>query len=214
RPCCLTQRASFPAAVVLPAPCSPASRRTVGGFDAYVMRRFSPPRVLTSSSWTILMTCWAGLRLLERSSPMACSLMRATTPLTTRKLTSASSRAKRISRRTSSTSFSPSRPRLRSRLKMVSKRSESASNIGEVRLRQVLVFDGGHSHHGWWRPSGTLQFEQVGGDQVGRVAQMAEHEALTHAGDGPAGGHGFRSFEALRRAHQAVVLGALRLGEA
>ena len=31
--------------------------------------RVSPPRVAISSSWTILMTCWAGLRLADRSAP-------------------------------------------------------------------------------------------------------------------------------------------------
>ena len=34
---------------------------TVGGCLANCSRRVSPPRIATSSSLTILMTCWAGL---------------------------------------------------------------------------------------------------------------------------------------------------------
>ena len=134
RPCCLNQRASLAAAVVLPEPCRPASSTTVGGLEAYVTRRVSLPRTPTSSSWTIFMTCWAGVRLLESSAPTQRSRMRATKRLTTTKLTSASRRARRISRRTSSTSASPRRPRLRRRPKMPSKRSESDSNMRPTRL--------------------------------------------------------------------------------
>src|SRR5215467_13975639 len=57
------------------------------------------PRILTSSSLTILMTCWEGERAVSTSSPMAFSLMFSMSCLTTRKLTSASSSATRISRR-------------------------------------------------------------------------------------------------------------------
>ena len=56
----LSQSASLPASVVLPEPCRPASMITVGGFLANVSRRVSPPRIATSSSLTILMTCCAG----------------------------------------------------------------------------------------------------------------------------------------------------------
>ena len=42
---------------------------TVGGFLANWMRRVSPPRMPTSSSLTILMTCWAGL-----SAPLTSAL--------------------------------------------------------------------------------------------------------------------------------------------
>ena len=47
---------------------------TVGGFLAKRSRRVSPPRIATSSSWTILMICWAGLSAWETSAPRARSL--------------------------------------------------------------------------------------------------------------------------------------------
>ena len=47
------------------------------------MRKVSPPRVAVSSSLTILMTCWAGLRALLSSSPTHRSRMRPTRLLTT-----------------------------------------------------------------------------------------------------------------------------------
>src|SRR5258706_5184724 len=75
------------------------------------------------------MTCWAGDRLLDSSAPAACSLIRPMKLLTILKLTSASRRARRISRAISSTSFSPRRPLPRMRVKIASNRSESESNI-------------------------------------------------------------------------------------
>src|SRR6266508_915993 len=102
------------------------------------MRSVSPPRVLTSSSWTILMTCWAGLRDLDSSAPTARSLILATKLRTTLKLTSASSRATRISRSTSSTPASLSRPLPRRRRKMPTNRSERASNMRPVMLSAPL----------------------------------------------------------------------------
>ena len=58
-----SQRASLPAVVVLPAPCRPAIITMVGGFGDMVKRVVWPPKSETSSSFTILMTCWAGVRL-------------------------------------------------------------------------------------------------------------------------------------------------------
>src|SRR5262245_32576077 len=130
RPWLLSWRASFPAAVVFPEPWRPASMTTVGGFGLISSLPVVPPRVVTSSSCTLLMTCCAGLRLFWTSAPLARSFTRAMKPLTTLTLTSASSRARRISRATSSTSFSDRRPRPRRRVKMPSKRSDRASNIG------------------------------------------------------------------------------------
>ena len=49
---------------------------TVGGFLAKRSRRVSPPRIATSSSLTILMTCWAGFSAWETSAPSARSLTR------------------------------------------------------------------------------------------------------------------------------------------
>src|SRR5579863_3595029 len=67
-PCAFSQRASFAASVVLPEPCRPASMITVGGFLANRSLRASPPRIATSSSLTILMTCWTGVSAAETSS--------------------------------------------------------------------------------------------------------------------------------------------------
>src|SRR5581483_752663 len=158
------------------------------------------------------MTCWAGLRLLERSSPTHFSLMREMTPLTTLKLTSASRRASRISRRTSSTSFSPRRPRLRRRLKMVSKRSESASNIEEVRLRQVPVLYGGHGEDRG-RTAAAVELEQVGGHEIGRRADVAEHEPEAHTGDRAAVGHLPGPDQPLAHANEPVGVGPDRSSE-
>ena len=63
-----------------------------------------------SSSLTILMTCWAGFRAPETSSPLARSLTRSMNCLTTGSATSASSRAMRISRAVASISAAVSRP--------------------------------------------------------------------------------------------------------
>src|SRR5665213_3082991 len=130
RPCCLNQRASLADAVVLPEPWSPASRMTVGGRLAYRIWRVSPPRMATSSSLTILMTCWPGLKLWESSSPTHRSRSAVVNLRTTPISTSASRRAVRISRSTSSTSASVRRPRPRSRVRMPSNRSVRLSNMG------------------------------------------------------------------------------------
>src|SRR5882762_10248646 len=73
----------------------------------------------------------------------------------TRTLTSASSSATRSSRATSSISLSVSRPRLRSFLKMPSKRSASDSNTG-ARLGAVSVEEGGGERLG-------DELDQIGG---------------------------------------------------
>ena len=76
RPCDLNHSASLPVAVVLPEPCRPAMRMTVGGFGAYWIFSVSPPRMRISSSWTALTTCWPGSSACERVAPIACSRMR------------------------------------------------------------------------------------------------------------------------------------------
>src|SRR5262245_48810653 len=93
------------------------------------MRIASPPSASTSASLTSLTTCWAGFRASWIRAPIARSRMRSSIVLTTTKLTSASSNAKRISRRTSSTSDSRSVPLLRNLAKMPSNRSDSDSNM-------------------------------------------------------------------------------------
>ena len=76
-PCSLSHSASLPASVVLPEPCRPASMITVGGTLANRSRLASPPRISTSSSCTILMTCCAGLSACDTSAPLARSFTRA-----------------------------------------------------------------------------------------------------------------------------------------
>ena len=109
-PCSFSHSASLPASVVLPEPCRPASMITVGGFLANRSRRVSPPRIVTSSSCTILMTCCAGFSACETSAPAARSLTRAMNCRTTGSATSASSRAMRISRAVASMSAGTAAP--------------------------------------------------------------------------------------------------------
>ncbi len=132
-PCPFSHSASLAASVVLPDPCRPASMMTVGGTFANRSRLVSPPRMPTSSSCTILMTCCAGFSAAETSSPLARSLTRAMNCLTTGSATSASSRAMRISRVVASMSAADSRPRPRSAENTCVSRSDRVSNT-ETRL--------------------------------------------------------------------------------
>ena len=70
------QRASLAQAVVLPEPCRPAIRITVGPAEAKARSRPAPPISAVSSSLTILTTCWPGLRLSSTSAPEAALLDR------------------------------------------------------------------------------------------------------------------------------------------
>ena len=128
---------AWPASVVLPAPWRPASMITVGGSwrtAAGGSRRRGSP---TSSSLTILTTCWAGFSAWLTSSPRARSLTAATKSLTTGSATSASSSAIRISRAVASMSASESRPLPRRFLKVV---GEAVGECGEqVGPRQSYV---------------------------------------------------------------------------
>ena len=67
----LSQAASLPAVVVLPEPCRPAIRMTVGGCEANLKRAVSLPSRAISSSRTILMTCSEGERAVRTSVPTA-----------------------------------------------------------------------------------------------------------------------------------------------
>lgn len=131
----LSQRPSLPARVVLPAPCRPASMITVGGCLANLSRRVSPPRMPTSSSLTILMTCWAGLSACDTSAPRARSLTCLMKARTTGSATSASSSAIRISRAVASMSASDRRPLPRRFLKVAARRSERVSNTAVANPR-------------------------------------------------------------------------------
>ena len=57
--------ASFAQAVVLPEPCSPAIRITVGPEPAKARSRLAPPISSASSSLTIFTTCWPGIEAVE-----------------------------------------------------------------------------------------------------------------------------------------------------
>ena len=124
--------ASLPASVVLPAPWRPASMMTVGGFFANCSRRCSPPRMATSSSLTICTTCCAGFSALLTSSPSARSRTCAVNCLTTSSETSASSRARRISRTVPSTSAADSLPLVRRFLKVSARRSDRFPKVAMV----------------------------------------------------------------------------------
>ena len=125
------RRASLAAAVVLPDPCRPARRITVGG-RANARRESPVPMSSVSSSWTIFTTCWPGVRLLRTSCPSARSLTDAVKSRATSRLTSASSSARRISRiafDTASSSRLPLRPRPP---RVAWSLSESVSNTGRT----------------------------------------------------------------------------------
>src|SRR3989449_312056 len=108
---------------------------TVGGWDAGASRGPLPPRSSTSSSWTTLTTCWAGVSDLRTSWPTAFSRTRSTKARTTLKLTSASRRATRTSRRASWMFSSVRRPRPPRRSKIDCKRvlRESSMEIPTLR---------------------------------------------------------------------------------
>ena len=130
-PPCAGAAPALPRRSSCPEPWSPAIRITVGGRPANASRESPVPISSVSSSWTIFTTCWPGFRSFSTSSPSARSRTRATKSLTTRKLTSASSSARRISRMareidSSSSRFLPLRsPRAALSL------SESVSNTVE-----------------------------------------------------------------------------------
>src|SRR5699024_6789658 len=131
-PCSFSQAPSFPASVVLPAPCRPASRITVGGCLARVSSRESPPRISISCSCTILTICWAGFSDWETSAEEARSRTAAVKARTAGTATSASSRARRIWETVVSMSDSDSRPLPRRDLKVAESRSERLANTGRI----------------------------------------------------------------------------------
>ena len=104
---------------------------TVGGCLANRMPRVSPPRMPTSSSLTILTTCWAGLRASLTSAPSARSRTACVNSLTTGRATSASSSAIRMSRIVRLTSDSERRPLVRRFRKVSVRRSERLLNTGQ-----------------------------------------------------------------------------------
>src|SRR5690606_26133480 len=76
-------------------------RTTAGGVALRLSSSLASPMTCCSSARTILMKTWPGERLLPTSVPRARSLTRSMKSLTTGRATSASSRARRTSRRLS-----------------------------------------------------------------------------------------------------------------
>ena len=132
RPCFCSHRASFADVVVLPEPCRPSIRTTRGTRVVADNPPGASPNSASISSRTMRTTCWAGVRLRSTSSPTAFARTRSTNALTTRKLTSASSSASRISRSAASTDASVSRASPRSDLKTSCRRVLSDSNMTVV----------------------------------------------------------------------------------
>gem|GEM_PF-4747093 len=104
----------------------------MGGFLANRSSRVAPPRTVTSSSWTILTTCWAGLRAPDTSADNARSRTAPVNDRTTGSATSASSRARRISRTVVSTSASDSRPLVRRVRNVAVSLSDKVANTADL----------------------------------------------------------------------------------
>ena len=105
-----SSRPSLAEVVVLPEPCRPTIRMGAGG-EPMESASFSAPRVSTSTSWTILITCWPGVTERITFSPTARGRTLSMNSFTTGSATSASIRAVRTSARAASTSASVRAPR-------------------------------------------------------------------------------------------------------
>src|SRR6266480_3874453 len=117
-----------------------------GGLAARSRLLSSPPPIrATSSSWTIRTTCWPGERLCSTWAPTARSRTFSMKSLTTLKLTSASRRTSRTSRRASLIFSSVITPWPRSFLNTRSSLSERLSNIKLLRNFALLAKKRGSS---------------------------------------------------------------------
>ena len=101
---------------------------TVGGLPAKTRSRPAPPISAVSSSSTSFTTCWPGFSDSSTSAPSARSFTCAVNCLTTWKLTSASSSARRIARIAFDMSSSVSVPRERTSASADWRRSERVSS--------------------------------------------------------------------------------------
>src|SRR5438477_622466 len=102
---------------------------TVGGRPVKASLESAAPMISVSSSWTIFTTSWPGVRLFVTSWPRARSFTAAVNSLTTARLTSASSSARRISRMAFEIVSSSSFPRERRPPRTACSLSPRASNI-------------------------------------------------------------------------------------
>ena len=125
----ISQRASLPAVVVLPAPCNPASSTTTGRCARRLRPVLGSPMSRTSSSCTTLMKAWPGVRLLVTSTPTARALTASVKVLTTDNATSASSSASRTCRTVSAMLSSVRWPRPESAPSALDKPEVSRSNM-------------------------------------------------------------------------------------
>src|SRR5699024_2120346 len=140
--CLRSKFANLPVVVVLPAPCRPTIIITVGERSATAILLCSPPIKFVNSSLTTLITCCPGVKLSITSCPTARSLIRLIKSLTTLKLTSASSKARRTSRVISLTSCSATFPLPVIFLIVLCKRSANPSNAMEgVPPNPILLID-------------------------------------------------------------------------
>ena len=131
RPCFASHFASLPVVVVLPEPCSPSIKITRGRADGFLqpaLRVAEQREQLIANDLDDLLR--SGSRPFWTSSSIARSRTRSTNALTTLKLTSASSSARRISPSTLSTVASVRRVSPLSDWKTSWRRLLSASNIG------------------------------------------------------------------------------------
>src|SRR5512133_1106720 len=198
RPSLRSSSASLAAAVVLPEPCRPASRITVGGLPANASLESPDPISAVSSSWTIFTTCWPGVRLLATSAPSARSRTRATKSFTTSKLTSASSSASRTSRIAREIDSSSRRPCFRRSPRALCRRSDSVSNTARQSSRAgfsgsaaggglAVPRDRVERHRGEQDRPGRDVLDPVGrADKVGAVADHPDDQAAEERPADPA----------------------------
>src|SRR3954454_19682758 len=144
-------------------------RITVGGRDAKARPADAPPISVVSSSLTILTTVWPGLSWRWTSAPRARSLTAEVNCLTTLKLTSASSSARRISRMARVMSSSVSAPRPRTPERVSWSFSERESNT-PVQCRCVRL---GRRRGGRRRRRGRRPRAVGGGLAAGQAADLA-----------------------------------------
>ena len=171
RPRPASQRPSLALVVVLPEPWSPVIRITLGGCFALSSGLASgPPSTSTISSRTMRRTAWSGVRLFSTSCPVARARTRSTICFVTLKWTSASSRARRISRSAASTWASERTPWPRRDLRIPWSLSLSDSNT------QTTPRPGGCQAKANDDLSGGFRSCQTSGDgrQAGRRARRIE----------------------------------------
>src|SRR5262245_52276222 len=125
--------------VVLPDPCNPTIITEFGRRDVKSNRLDVPPSISTISSYMILTTCCPGERCRKTSWPTALLLTRSMNSLTTLKLTSASSRAMRISRIARSRCSGDKRLSPRKSFRTFLSLSDNASNIGQSHGSDLLA---------------------------------------------------------------------------